>query len=131
MAGTATLDSGHVDERGLQAWLDAYVEAWRSYDPEAIGALFADDASYAYHPYDEPLRGRAGIVASWRENRDEPGSWEASYRPLLCVGDRAIATGETRYADGNTFSNLYVLRFDADGLCSEFVEWYVLHPKPA
>lgn len=22
----------------VQAWLDAYVEAWRSYDPEAIGA---------------------------------------------------------------------------------------------
>ena len=40
-----------------QAWLDAYVEAWRSYDRPAIEALFTEDASYAYHPYDEPLTG--------------------------------------------------------------------------
>ena len=113
----------------LQTWLDAYVEAWRSYDREAIGALFTDDASYAYHPFDEPLRGREAIVESWLKDPDAPGSWEASYRPLLLAEDRAIATGETRYDDGSVFSNLFVMRFDDDGRCSEFVEWYVRHPK--
>jgi hypothetical protein len=29
------------------------VDAWRTYDPAAIGTLFAEDATYAYHPYDE------------------------------------------------------------------------------
>jgi hypothetical protein len=24
----------------VQRWLDAYIDAWRSYDREAIGALF-------------------------------------------------------------------------------------------
>jgi hypothetical protein len=33
----------------VQAWLDAYVDAQRTYDPEAIGHLFAEDATYAYH----------------------------------------------------------------------------------
>jgi SnoaL-like domain len=114
---------------GVQSWLDAYVDAWRSYDREAIGALFSADATYAYHPYDaEPLRGRDAIVAGWLDDRDEPGSWEASYSPLLIEGDRAVATGETRYADGRTFSNLYVMRFDGDGGCSEFVEWFMEQP---
>ena len=54
----------------VQEWLDAYVAAWRSYDHAAIGALFADDATYAYHPWDEPLRGREAIVASWLADRD-------------------------------------------------------------
>jgi uncharacterized protein (TIGR02246 family) len=120
-----------MDEARLQAWLDAYVEAWRTYDGAAIAALFAADATYAYHPYDEPLRGRAAIAESWLSEQDEPGSWEASYRPLMFDGDRAIATGETRYADGNVFSNLFVLRFDGDGLCTEFVEWYVHHRATA
>jgi hypothetical protein len=31
----------------VQRWLDAYVDAWRTYDPAAIGALFAEDATYA------------------------------------------------------------------------------------
>ncbi len=96
----------------VQDWLDAYVAAWRSYDHAAIGALFADDATYAYHPWDEPLRGREAIVANWLDDRDAPDSWEARYTPLMIDGDRAIATGETRYADGETFSNLFVMRFD-------------------
>ena len=113
----------------VQAWLDAYVEVWRTYDRDAIAELFSADASYAYHPYDdEPLRGREAIVESWLSERDEPGSWEASYAPLLVDGDRAVATGESRYADGRTFSNLYVMRFDGEGRCSEFVEWYMEQP---
>ena len=112
----------------VQRWLDAYVAAWRTYDRDAIAALFSADASYAYHPYDEPLRGRDAIVANWLDEPDDPGSWEASYRPLMLDGDRAVATGESRYADGEVFSNLWVLRFDDDGRCSEFVEWFMLQP---
>ena len=44
---------------------------------------------------------------------------------------RAVATGETVYADGRRFSNLFVLRFDGDGRCSEFVEWYIENPAGA
>jgi ketosteroid isomerase-like protein len=113
----------------VQAWLDEYVAAWRSNDGDAIGELFSADASYRYHPYDdEPVRGREAIVADWLEDPDEPGSWEASFAALLVEGDRAVATGETRYADGRTFSNLFVLAFDGDGRCREFTEWYMEHP---
>jgi ketosteroid isomerase-like protein len=113
----------------VQAWLDRYVAAWRSYDAAAIGDLFAADAVYAYHPYDEPLRGREAIVASWLGSTDEPGSWEASYAPSLVEGRRAVATGETRYAEGRTFSNLFELELDDEGRCTRFVEWYVEHPS--
>ena len=114
----------------MQAWLDSYVEAWRTYDREAIAELFSAEAVYAYHPYDErPLRGREAIVADWLEEPDEAGSWEASYRPLLIDGDRAVATGESRYAEGRVFSNLYVLRFDEEGRCTEFVEWFMEQPQ--
>jgi ketosteroid isomerase-like protein len=112
----------------VQSWLDAYVEAWRTYDEASIADLFAEDATYAYHPYDEPLRGRAAIAADWRREPDEPGSWTARYEPLVLEGERALATGETRYADGETFSNLFDLRFDADGRCTAFVEWFMQHP---
>jgi hypothetical protein len=113
----------------VQAWLDRYVDAWRSYDPEAIGDLFSEDASYAYHPYDEPERGRATIVEDWLGDRDVPGSWEARYEPVLIDGDGAIAKGETRYNNGRTFSNLWELRFDDAGRCREYVEWFMEHPR--
>ena len=64
-------------------------------------------------------------VAAWRSY-----DRAASYEPSLIAGDRVIATGETRYADGNVFSNLFDIEFGADGRCSSFVEWYVHHPRP-
>jgi ketosteroid isomerase-like protein len=110
----------------VQDWLDAYVTAWRSYDEAAIRALFADDASYAYHPYDEPLAGADAIVAAWLDDRDDPAGWQASYAPALVDGDSAIAKGETRYSEkGTVFSNLFELGFDAEGRCTRFVEWYM------
>jgi ketosteroid isomerase-like protein len=118
-----------VSPEGLQRWLDAYISAWRSYDEDEIRALFSDDVVYAYHPYDEPIRGVTAVAASWLENRDEPDSWEASYAPALIAGGAAVATGETRYASGDAFSNLFQLEFDADGRCTRFVEWYLLQPK--
>jgi hypothetical protein len=114
----------------VQHWLDAYVAAWRSYDAEAIRDLFGPEATYAYHPYDEPLRGPEAIAASWRREPDPPGSWEASYAPALLDGRRAVATGETRYpGDGEVYSNLFELEFDAGGRCVRFVEWYLKHPS--
>ena len=112
----------------VQQWLDDYVAAWRSYDPEAIRALFAPDVSYAYHPWDEPLQGPDAVVASWLENRDEPGSWAAAYTPALIAGNAATARGETRYSDGEHFFNLFELEFDDAGRCSRFVEWYLQRP---
>jgi len=113
----------------VQAWLDRYIAAWRSYDEAAIRELFAPDAAYAYHPYDEPERGVDAIVAGWLDDRDDPDSWEATYAPSLIEGDRAIATGRTRYLNtGRVFSNLFELTFDDGGRCTRFVEWYVEHP---
>jgi ketosteroid isomerase-like protein len=115
----------------VQRWLDAYVDAWRSYDPAAIGDLFAEDATYAYHPYDEGdevVRGREAIVADWLEERDEPGTWEASYRPLVVEGRRVVAEGTTSYTNGDFFWNLWTLRFDGEDRCTEFVEWFMVRP---
>jgi hypothetical protein len=118
-----------VTSASVQEWLDAYVKAWRTYDEAAIRALFAADATYAYHPYDEPERGIDAIVAAWVDEPDDPAGWAADYAPCLIDGRRAIATGETRYREGGrVFSNLFELEFDADGRCSRFVEWYVAHP---
>ncbi len=58
----------------FQEWLDRYVGAWKSYDPTDIGNLFAENAEYRHHPADEPVRGRAAIIANWLDDRDEPGS---------------------------------------------------------
>ncbi len=73
-----------VTHEDVQRWLDSYITAWRTYDPASIGDLFAQDAEYRYHPWDEPIRGRAEIVRAWvapdgkESSRDHPGTWDAT-----------------------------------------------------
>ena len=114
----------------VAAWLDRYVAAWKSGDREAIGDLFSEDASYRYHSYDEPVVGRDAIVESWLEEPDAPGSFEASYEPYAVEGDRAVATGKSSYVRGDVYDNVFLLLFDADGRCADFVEWFVKRPAP-
>ena len=106
-------------------WLQAYVAAWRSYDPAAIADLFAEDATYRYHPWDDPLEGRDAIVADWLANKDDPGAWEASYAAWAVEGDRVVATGTSRYDDSDgkrLYHNVFLIIFDGDGRCREFTE---------
>jgi len=135
-----------MDRAGVLAWLERYVEAWHTYDERQIGDLFAADAEYRYHPYDqgdEVLRGREAIVAAWVDGvpdgvasrRDEPGTYEARYEPYAVEGDRAVAVGWSRYwtdaarrEEADTFDNVFLLRFDDRGQCAEFTEFFVRRP---
>jgi len=125
-----------MDRAAFQSWLDRYIEAWRSPDSGAIGDLFSDDATYRYHPWEDPVRGRDTIVAEWTgPDRDAPDSWTAEYRALAVDGDVAVAVGESRYltedrsAVDRTYHNVFVCRFDDAGRCSDFTEYFMLENR--
>lgn len=133
-----------MQKADVDRWLRAYVEAWKTYDRERIAALFSDEVSYRYHPYDEPLRGRDAVVASWlgednhagASTRDDPDTYDASYRTVAVDGNVAFATGTTRYSrtpgapPNRVFDNCFVMSFDTAGRCREFTEWYMERPGP-
>lgn len=112
------------------AWLGRYLAAWRSTDPLAIGDLFSERAIYSYRAGTRVVEGRGAIVAAWLADPDEPGSWDAHYEPLAIEGEVHVAKGTTRYSDAEgavreEFSNIFVCRFDADGRCATFTEWWM------
>ena len=94
-----------MEKAEVDRWLRSYVEAWKSFDRDRIGALFADDIEYRYRPYDEPLLGREAVVRSWlgAEGRpgastgDEPGTFDGDYRTVSVNGDVAVARGRSTY----------------------------------
>jgi ketosteroid isomerase-like protein len=133
---------GSMDHTSAQDWLDRYVAAWLSYEPEAIGALFSEDVEYRYHPSDEPVVGREAVVASWlgesdteaASTRDPAGTYDASYAPVAVDGDVVVATGTSTYRDSpdgpvtKVYDNCFVMRFDDSGRCRAFTEYYVKRP---
>lgn len=111
----------------LRRWVDAYVRAWTSNDPEDIGGLFTDDARYFTEPYADPWIGRDSIVAEWLERKDEPGGWTFRHEPFAIAGDLGFVRGWTEYVEDppKRYDNLWVIRLEPDGRCSEFTEWWM------
>ena len=124
-----------LDRATVQAWLDAYVQAWKTYDKERIGNLFSEDVTYFYTPYSTPMHGRDAIVAAWLEETDAPGTYDGHYEPIMIEDNRAVTNGRSRYfeQDGKAlkyeWDNIFVLEFDADGRCKEYREWYMKRPE--
>ena len=133
-----------IHREQVERWLEDYVAAWKSYDRDAIAALFSDHVEYRYHPWDEPVRGPDAVAAAWlgesepegASSRDDAGTYDAQYHAFAVEDDLAVAVGQSSYRetpDGpvtRVFDNCFLLRFDAHGRCSEFTEWFMERPKP-
>jgi SnoaL-like domain len=143
-----------MDAKSASGWLDRYIAAWKTYDREQIADLFSEDVEYRYYPYKDPVVGREAVVESWLgegdhedlSERDEPGTWDASYEPVAIDGDTVVATGRSSYRGApeltpeeleknragaqieRVYSNCFLIRFDDDGRCREFTEWFMKHP---
>jgi ketosteroid isomerase-like protein len=124
-----------MNRNDVGLWLQKYVAAWKTYDRSEITELFSEDATYRYRPYEDPIQGREAIVESWLEEPDTPGTYEANYEPAAVDGDVAVAIGESIYrnADGSLrtiYDNCFVMRFDGDGRCKDFIEWFMERETP-
>jgi ketosteroid isomerase-like protein len=122
-----------MERQAFQNWLDRYIEAWKTYDEQKINDLFSDDVVYRYHPADDALKvsGRDEVVKSWLDGQDDPETYDAKYEVLAIDGDTHVANGWSRYFTGpggelrDEYFNVYICKFDADGRCKEFTEYWI------
>ncbi|MHA7282780.1 nuclear transport factor 2 family protein [Arthrobacter sp. TMS2-4] len=125
-----------VTRATAQTWLDAYVTAWKAYDERSIAALWSETAVWHY-PFQTRVSGRENIVAEWMGERDTftDESFDAKYYPVAIEGDRVVAHGRTVFYAPDSdrvvtaYDNIWFLRFDDAGRCSEFHEWYAGRPE--
>lgn len=119
-----------TDEGAARRWVDAYIQAWTSNDPDEIGALFAEDAWLRYEPHTPWLEGRDAIVQDWIKRKDEPDDWTFVWDVLAVAGDIAFIQGQASYTNPKPvdYSNLWVVRLDDEGRATEFTEWWMKHP---
>ena len=82
----------------VQAWLNAYGDAWERGDPQALVALFTADARYQETPFEPPMIGTEAIGAYWKAGAGE-GQTDVTFQSqLLAVeGDAAFATWQAKF----------------------------------
>lgn len=124
-----------IDREAVDRWLGDYVAAWKSYDRDAILALFAENVDYRYRPYGDEITGRDAVASSWLDDDpDDPGTYDADYRVIAVDGEIAVATGTSTYVKepggpvDKVYDNCFVIRFDENGRCAEFTEWFMQRP---
>jgi SnoaL-like domain len=118
-----------MDSSDYEAWVARYVGAWRSNDPDDIGGLFSDDATYSTTAFAEPWQGRDEIVAEWLARKDEPADWTFRYEVMGAIGDIGLVRGVTDYPkDEEEYHNLWEISLDSSGRCTRFLEWWMLKP---
>ena len=117
-----------MNARDLETWVDGYVRTWETNEPADIARLFTQDAAYYTAPFREPWRGRDAIVAGWLERKDEPGQWSFRHEVQAVADGLGFVRGWTRYHDPpREYSNLWVIRLEPDGRCSDLTEWWMEH----
>lgn len=125
-----------MDRPSVDRWLDRYISAWKSYDEAAVKSLFTDDAEYRWHPWDDAAVGPDAIYQGWiaPDARDEPGTYDATYKAVAVEGSSAVATGTSIYLERPggpvraVYHNCFVMEFEGDR-CKRFTEWFMERPK--
>jgi hypothetical protein len=112
----------------LSTWLDGYRRVWEEKDPEGAAALFTEDGTYAWGPYEEPLRGRAAIRERWAEVTAAQSDVSFASEPLGTTDDGGgIAHWSCSFnveALRIDLDGIFIVTLTEDGLCSEFREWW-------
>ena len=113
----------------LGAWIEAYGRAWEAGDEDLMVSLFTEDATYRSSPFREPFRGHDEIRAYSHRNAGTQRNKRVRMGRPFVDGDRVAVEWWTTMVDeaeAVTLPGCLLLRFEADGRCSDLREyWHV------
>jgi hypothetical protein len=112
----------------IEAWIAGYERAWAGDDPADIAALFTEDAEYFTAPFRDAITPRDAIVAWWIAE-DEPAEPSFAWGLVALTEETAVVEARTIYPGEETYLNLWVIRFAADGRARSFTEWWMTEPE--
>jgi len=120
----------------LAEWVERYGHAWETADEELVLSLFTESAHYRSSPFREPCVGHDGIRAYWRRGAGGQANTRVRMgRPFVDGSRVAVEWWTTMSDDGEdvTLPGCLLLRFEADGRCSDLREYWNLergHHEP-
>ena len=80
--------------------IDVYIRAWVEQDPDLIGTIFTDTATYHERIFEAPIRDRSGIRAYWKTKVvGSQGNIKCDLLSLYLDGNTAIAEWEAEFDD--------------------------------
>lgn len=113
----------------VETWLARYKEAWEQRDPAKAASLFTEHAPYHELPFDAPKAGRSGIRDYWATVTADQRDVDFKSQLIAVTGQTAVARWSAHLRSASSgvrveLDGVFILTFDASGLCSELREWW-------
>ena len=124
-----------MTETELNDWLEKYGRAWTKQDPDAAASIFAEDGTYAWGPFKEPIRGREAILSAWQHaTQGQQEDIRFEHEILSVTKDRGIARWWASMKVKSTaqavrMEGIFLVTLTTGGLCTEFREWWNEDPQ--
>lgn len=125
----------HLDE--LDRWLDTYGRAWEQMDADGFVGCFAEDASYHWGPWEKPFVGHDAIRGAFDYAVARQDNVRFGHELLAITPDgRGLARWWVSMqipSEGTVEEDegVFLVTLDADGLCTDFREWWNSRSLPA
>jgi ketosteroid isomerase-like protein len=131
VAAGGNVSAQQLTPAALETWLAGYERAWEQRDASLAVALFTENARYHEMPFDEPKMGRKGIREYWATVTADQRDVQFDSQVLAVQGNTGVAHWSAKFRSQSTGATLeldgvFVLEFDASGLCSSLREWWHL-----
>jgi SnoaL-like domain len=116
-------------------WMERYFTAWKTNDLELLDGLFAEDAVYYYGPFKPPNSGKKRIIDGWLSS-PPPQDFKHSCNPIAVHDETGAGHWNVTYRSSSKpdimleVDGILVIRFDAQGQCTEHREWFVIREIP-
>ena len=119
----------------LETWLKGYQQAWELRDADRAAALFTANARYHEMPFDAPKAGRTGIRDYWTTVTADQRNVAFKFEIVAVTGPTGIARWSASLVSAASgvrveLDGVFLLTFDASGLCSELREWWHVRTSP-
>lgn len=122
-----------MDRAAVERWVADYERLWRTPGTDRLAELFAPDASYLPSPWARPVAGLEALARFWDAERAGPDEEFTMSSDVVAVdGETAVVRVFVEYGAprGQSWRDLWVLRFAQDGRCASFEEWPFAPDRP-
>ena len=111
-------------------WIERYGRAWETADKALMLSLFTEDAVYRSQIFREPSVGHEGIGAYWERTQGQRDVRVQFGRPIVEGNHVAVEWWTKMVSEGEevTLPGCLLLRFDAEGRCSDLREYWNFAP---
>ena len=114
-------------EEAARRWADVWARGWREHDVDAIAALYAPGAVHHSAPFREA--GNPREYVEWAFSDEERA--DVWFGEPVVAGERAAVSWwavSTTSAGDESLAGVSMLRFRADGLVTEQLDYWNMEP---